>query len=428
MRRDWGDITFTIEDLTTAVVPSSVQIYLDGVSQASGLLVNKRGPTTTAFCNRRGALFDLNSWHLYTLVFKDTSVPPRSYTNESWLCASIDLPPTMTLGITVNPPGSGTVEVNPPPTDGKYSSNTVVILTARPSAGFAFLGWSGATNSSSNPVSLTMDSSKIVTAGFGPIGTLQFQQASWTVTESGGVATITVTRAGGSAGAAGVTYATSDGTAVAGPDYTADVGTLQWASGDMAAKTFRIAIQDNGLMEPAETVNLSLSNPTGGASLAPPSTAVLTIVDDDQAVPTYTLTLSASPSAGGTVQASPLPGDDGKYASNTVVKLTAKPNPGYVFVGWGGSVSGASNPAIVTIDANRVATALFETEAANVRLVATVRNGVLTLSWDPSAAGYTLESTGSLGPPAQWIAVPGVVNNQVILTIQGATQFYRLRR
>lgn len=112
-------------------------------------------------------------------------------------------------------------------------------------------------------------------------GTLQFSSATYTVNENGGTVTITVTRTGGSDGAVSVNYQTSDGTATQPADYLAAAGTLNWADGDTAPKTFQVTIVDDMLVEGSETVNLTLSGPVG-ATLGSPATAVLTIIDGDQ--------------------------------------------------------------------------------------------------------------------------------------------------
>jgi uncharacterized protein (UPF0264 family) len=112
---------------------------------------------------------------------------------------------------------------------------------------------------------------------------LQFSTPTFSVNESGPTATITVSRSGGNS-AVGVTYATtSGGTATSGSDYTAVTNNLSWANGDTANKTFTIPIVNDSVHENNETVNLTLSNPTGGAMLGNPATAVLTIVDNDPA-------------------------------------------------------------------------------------------------------------------------------------------------
>jgi hypothetical protein len=116
-------------------------------------------------------------------------------------------------------------------------------------------------------------------------GTLAFGAATYGVGEAAGTATITVTRSGGSDGAVGVTLASSDGTATAGADYTAVSTTVTFAAGDAATKTVTVTIANDTLVESAETINLTLSNVTGGATLGSPSTAVLTITDDDVAPP-----------------------------------------------------------------------------------------------------------------------------------------------
>src|SRR5207237_7531348 len=114
-------------------------------------------------------------------------------------------------------------------------------------------------------------------------GKMQFSSATYSDSETNAThnKTITVTRASGSYGAVSVHYVTSDGSATAGSDYTATSGDLNWADGDASAKTFDISITGDVAVEPDETVNLTLSAPTGGATLGSPDTSVLTITNDD---------------------------------------------------------------------------------------------------------------------------------------------------
>ncbi|SHN57818.1 DUF4073 domain-containing protein [Desulfitobacterium chlororespirans] len=131
------------------------------------------------------------------------------------------------------------------------------------------------------------DSAEIIIGQATQPGVLAFSNAAYTIGEDGGGVTITVTRTGGSNGAVSVDYATSDGTATAGSDYTATSGTLNFADGDAASKTFTVAISQDAILEGNETVNLTLSNATGGATLGQ-SSATLTIMDDEVASPNVT--------------------------------------------------------------------------------------------------------------------------------------------
>jgi hypothetical protein len=79
-----------------------------------------------------------------------------------------------------------------------------------------------------------------------------------------------------------VAYATSDGTAASGSDYATTAGTLSFDAG-MMSRTFTVPILNDTLDEANETVALTLSGPGGGATLGTPSTALLTIVDNDPA-------------------------------------------------------------------------------------------------------------------------------------------------
>lgn len=109
---------------------------------------------------------------------------------------------------------------------------------------------------------------------------IRFSAATYTVDESGASAVINVTRTSASV-AASVNYAALNGTALAGQDYTARSGVLNFVVGELT-KSFSIPITNDAADEPDETVNLTLSNPTGGFVLGR-RTAVLTIEDNDVA-------------------------------------------------------------------------------------------------------------------------------------------------
>jgi len=98
-----------------------------------------------------------------------------------------------------------------------------------------------------------------------------------TINEAAGTATFTVTRSGATGGTATVNYATSNGTATAGSDYTTTAGTVSFAAGE-TSKTFTVAITNDGIYEGGETLNVTLSNAVG-ATIADGS-GVGTIRDD----------------------------------------------------------------------------------------------------------------------------------------------------
>lgn len=111
-------------------------------------------------------------------------------------------------------------------------------------------------------------------------GVLRFENAVYSREESGGSATITVTRAGGLAGGVTVDVATVNGTAVAGAHYTAVARALTFGAGQTSA-SFSVPLLDNGVSEASRWLSLVLSTPAGGATLGTPSSAVLWIVNDD---------------------------------------------------------------------------------------------------------------------------------------------------
>ena len=81
-----------------------------------------------------------------------------------------------------------------------------------------------------------------------------------------------------------VSYATADGTAVAGSDYTDTSGTFTFTQADAGDKTFTVQTTEDILAENTEDFTVSISSPTGGGgptpSLGTPS-ATTTIRDND---------------------------------------------------------------------------------------------------------------------------------------------------
>ena len=120
-------------------------------------------------------------------------------------------------------------------------------------------------------------------------GSVQFSSATYSVGEAGGTVTLTVTRTGGSAGAISVGYSTANGTATggascaAGIDFVNAAGTLNWADGDTASKTFNVTICNDAVFEADETFTSTLAGATGGATIGTPNPATVTITNDDPA-------------------------------------------------------------------------------------------------------------------------------------------------
>jgi len=113
-------------------------------------------------------------------------------------------------------------------------------------------------------------------------GNLQFNTSRVYAPESAAY-TFTVQRVGGSTGAVSVNYSCTNGTAVNGTHYTAASGTLNWADGNAADKTFTVtmlAVSNSSLYF---TVNLSA--PGGGAGLGAIPTVVVYVLNSVGGIP-----------------------------------------------------------------------------------------------------------------------------------------------
>jgi uncharacterized repeat protein (TIGR02543 family) len=88
----------------------------------------------------------------------------------------------LTYALTVNIVGSGTVARSPD--QASYTPGAVATLTATPADGWTFSGWSGSASGSTNPLDVTMDGNKTITATF----------TSTVGVGTGGVATLALAR------------------------------------------------------------------------------------------------------------------------------------------------------------------------------------------------------------------------------------------
>ena len=128
----------------------------------------------------------------------------------------------------------------------------------------------------------------------------QFDNSAYSALESSGSATITVTKTGSDA--ATIAYATENGTATAGQDYTATSGTLNFGASE-TSKTFSVPILDDAAIEGNETFHVVLSIPAGATTpvaLGSPSRAEATIMDDDTVQASFASAAASAGEAAGT--------------------------------------------------------------------------------------------------------------------------------
>jgi uncharacterized repeat protein (TIGR02543 family) len=316
--------------------------------------------------------------------------------------------------LSVSTVGSGTVGKSPDqPT---YDYGSTVQLTATPATGWHFTGWSGDASGNTNPLDVTMDANKNITATFAP----DQHTLSVTVVGSGSVGKspdqptydygstvqLTATPATGwhftgwSGDASGNTNpldVTMNGdknvTATFAPDqHTLTVGTV--GSGSVGKAP------DQPTYDYGSTVQLTATPATGwnfvswsGDASGNTNPLNVTMDADKNITATFMIhqhSLAVNTVGSGTVGKSP---DQPTYDYGTVVQLTATPATGWHFVGWSGDASGNTNPLNVTMDSNKSITATFAVDQHTVS-VTTVGNG--TVGKSPDQPTYDYGSTVQL--------------------------------
>jgi len=279
--------------------------------------------------------------------------------------------------LTINVVGSGTVT---PASGSTYVCGTPVTITATPGTGYSFGQFSGALTGTTNPQTLTLNTSSTVTATFvqGTPCTL-----ATSVTGSG---SITVNPAG---------TVFSCGTSLTVTAVPAKYFSLTGFSGALTGTTNPQIF----------TIN---SNSTIGAAFAQTNYPINVTI--------------AGP---GTVTANPVDSGNG-YAAGTSVTLTATPNSGAFFNGFSGSVTSTTSPATTTVNAAENVTATFTNAVITkdaVSHAASTSASATTLTWQHTlgsgssrAMVIAVGETDSLPSPDPYAVVNSVTFNGVYAT------------
>ena len=211
--------------------------------------------------------------------------------------------------------------------------------------------------------------------------------------------TVTLSRAGHT-GAVTVDYATSDGSAVAGADYTAESGRLTFTGSD-TSMTFTVQTIQDSLDEDAETFTVTLSNQTAAVTLSA-ETVTGTITDDD---PTPTVSIGdGSGSEGGNVRFTvSLSAASGKEV--TVRYRTSR---------------GGSNPATAGTDYTAVTTAQTLTFAPG-ETSKTIEVGAAEDDVDDSGETFLVTLSRPANATIGDREATGTINEGPVLSVSGET-------
>ncbi len=119
------------------------------------------------------AKFDGSDWSMYrtwnsglpdNLVFA-LAIDASNIWIGTWLGGLAVYPASLAqYKLTISAGTGGTT--NPSPGDHSYDAETQVDITAAPDSGYEFSGWSGDASGTTNPITITMDSDKSITATF----------------------------------------------------------------------------------------------------------------------------------------------------------------------------------------------------------------------------------------------------------------------
>jgi len=137
-------------------------------------------------------------------------------------------------------------------------------------------------------------STTITIYGNGAVGRVALSAPTYSVAQKAGSLIISIDRTGSSSGWAAVSYATANGSAVAGTDYTSERGAVSWANGDMSPKTISIPISNAKPFAGTKTLAVAIAGAQGALMGTTNTRAIVTIDGNGAAAATTTGTATLS--------------------------------------------------------------------------------------------------------------------------------------
>ncbi len=235
-----------------------------------------------------------------------------------------------TFDLTINIVGDGSFSKDPD--KATYEAGEEVEITAQPvDPTWEFIGWSGDIISTTNPISVTMNQSYVLTATF-----KQFcHELTLNHTSQGSDPSI-------------VSPANSIG---------CDPGFF------VAGEEIEVEAQPDPKYRVASWLGTVNNNSTEESNTVLMPNNDHTVTVNYQAI-CHTLTLNSDPTEGGDIEVTEgtCPFDPSKYIVGTSVGLEAKPNDGYKFDSWSGTDNDSSQDKnnTITMDGDRSVTATFD--------------------------------------------------------------------
>jgi hypothetical protein len=299
--------------------PSGLAVTVDGVSYTTPRSFSwQTGSVHTLATATQGSntRYVFDTWSTGSLDGSITITTPASATGYS-----ANFRTQHRLTTTASPSGGGTILLSPSSSDGYFTEGSFVQAAANAGIGYQFSGWTGAVNSSSNPVTFAVNSPASLNAGFSAVPVCGFTlgAAGASVLASGDILSIDVSTtascvwstsssvpwitvisggAGSGNGRVGINVAVNGS-----PSQRTGVVSIGGASYEVtqsgAGCTFSLSGPSGSLNSGAGTYSMTLAAPSGCAWKAFPSDSWITLTGVTSGNGSANLTFSVTANSNG---------------------------------------------------------------------------------------------------------------------------------